>query len=74
MKIMLKKIPLLILSLSFLCILTSAQYLFASPSRLNNIPTADVVPERVLVLQDWVDVGSNKVPVYHSGFKYGPLR
>jgi len=48
--------------------------LYASPSGLNNIPTTDVVQERVLVFQSWINAGKEKVPEYYSGFKYGVIK
>jgi hypothetical protein len=42
----------------------------ASPTGLNNIPTADVVPTHVLVLQGWVNFGGDTD--WFGGFKYGP--
>jgi hypothetical protein len=43
----------------------------ASPTGLNNIPTADVVPLRLLVLQAWVNTGGDDT-TWFGGFKYGP--
>ncbi len=55
-------------------ILLFPQMSWATPSGLNNIPTADVVPEKVLVLQGIVDVGENKRPDWTVGFKYGLIK
>ncbi len=44
---------------------------WASPSGLNNIPTVDVVPRNVLVLQTWGNYMSGASPAYVAGFKYG---
>jgi hypothetical protein len=44
---------------------------WASPSGLNNIPTVDVVPRNVLVLQTWGNYVSGASPAYVAGFKYG---
>jgi hypothetical protein len=41
---------------------------------LNNIPTADVVPERVLVFQYFSEFGNNNVPDHFVGLKYGPVK
>ncbi len=49
------------------------QTCWASPTGLNNIPTADVVPKKVLVLQAYTEVGDNNKPDYFTGFKYSPL-
>lgn len=48
--------------------------LWATSTGLNNIPTADVVPEKVLVFQYFVDAGNKNVPDHFAGFKYGPLK
>jgi hypothetical protein len=47
---------------------------WATSSGLNNIPTADVVPEKVLVFQFIADVANNNTPGYTTGFKYGPAK
>ena len=47
---------------------------WATSTGLNNIPTADVVPENVLVFQFISDVAHNNGPVYTTGFKYGPAK
>ncbi len=44
----------------------------ATPTGLNNIPTADVVPQNVLVLQSWANFGSDLDTSWAAGFKYGP--
>ncbi len=44
----------------------------ATPTGLNNIPTADVVPRNVLVLQSWVNFGSGLDTGWAAGAKYGP--
>jgi len=55
-------------------LLTCPGLLFASATGLNNIPTADVVDEKTLVLQNWTDVGSNQVPEYFVGAKFSPFK
>ena len=45
---------------------------FATPSGLNNIPTADVVSPHVLVAQTFADFGESRGPTWFAGFKYGP--
>ncbi len=45
--------------------------LWATSTGLNNIPTADVVPERVLVFQTIGNFGNNNLTDYAAGFKYG---
>jgi len=48
--------------------------LWATSTGLNNIPTADVVPERVLVFQVFSDLANNNKPDHFAGFKYGPVK
>ncbi|MFH1854713.1 MAG: hypothetical protein ABH815_05315 [Candidatus Omnitrophota bacterium] len=55
-------------------LLLSAQYSWATPTGLNNISTADVVPEEVLVLQAFVEIGKDNKPDYFTGFKFGLLK
>ncbi|OVE74963.1 hypothetical protein BVX97_05855 [bacterium E08(2017)] len=43
----------------------------ASPSGLNNIPTADVAPEKTLVFQAWGTFADNADDAWTAGFKYG---
>jgi len=43
----------------------------ATPTGLNNIPTADVTPRRVLVLQQFTNGGISQTFFYTGGFKYG---
>jgi hypothetical protein len=47
---------------------------FATPSGLNNIPTADVVPEGVLVVQGFAEFGRDRGPTWFAGIKYGPAQ
>jgi hypothetical protein len=47
---------------------------WGSPTGLNNIPTTDIVPTKVLVLQSWLNSGYNRHPQEFVGFKYGLLR
>ncbi len=47
---------------------------WATSTGLNNIPTADVVPENVLVFQFIGDFANNSTPGYTTGFKYGPAK
>jgi len=44
----------------------------ATPTGLNNIPTAEVVDEGVLVLQGFSEFGRERAPGWFAGFKYGP--
>lgn len=56
----------------FICLLLiGSQSVFASPTGLNNIPTTDVVSDRVLVLQSWLTTGFEQKPQWVSGAKYG---
>ena len=43
----------------------------ATPTGLNNIPTADVVDPQVLVLQQISNFGPKQQAVFTAGFKYG---
>ncbi len=38
---------------------------------LNNIPTTDIVPERVFVWQGWLNAAGGEHPQQYTGFKYG---
>jgi hypothetical protein len=44
----------------------------ATPTGLNNIPTADVVAKDFLVLQSWLGFGSGLDTSWAAGAKYGP--
>jgi len=44
----------------------------ASPSGLNNIPTADIVPEGILVWQAWGTFVDGADDSYVAGLKFGP--
>lgn len=50
------------------------QVCWASPTGLNNISTADVVPEKVLVLQAYSEFGEDNKPDHFIGFKYGLIK
>jgi hypothetical protein len=47
---------------------------WATSTGLNNIPTADVVPEKVLVFQYYSELGNDNVPDHFAGFKYGLVK
>ena len=49
-------------------------FVSASPSGLNNIPTADVVPDKVLVLQGYGHLAHGSRPDWWGGLKFGPLK
>ena len=44
---------------------------WATPTGLNNIPTAEVVPEKTLVFQVFGNLADRTRPDYWAGFKYG---
>jgi len=46
----------------------------ASPSGLNNIPTTDVVPPKVLVLQSWTNLTDDGHPELFVAFKFGVFK
>ena len=47
---------------------------YATPTGLNNIPTADVVAKDVLVLQGFGVFGEERSPDWFLGAKYGPAK
>lgn len=57
-----------------LCVLLIGRSAWSSPTGLNNIPTTDIVPERVLVLQSWGNLAGGEHPQDFIGFKYGPFK
>lgn len=60
-------------ALALLCaVMIAAGPGFATPTGLNNIPTADVVPADVLVWQAFAQFGEDRDPAWFAGFKYGP--
>lgn len=58
----------------FLAICFAASPVMATSTGLNNIPTADVVPEKVLVFQYFSNMAENTKAEYFTGFKYGPFK
>jgi hypothetical protein len=54
-----------------LCILLVGRSARATPSGLNNIPTTDIVPKKILVFQVWGNFAGGEYPKLFSGFKYG---
>lgn len=62
------------LLISIVALLVVTQICWASPTGLNNISTADVVPEKVLVLQSYSDFGEDNKPDHFIGFKYGLIK
>lgn len=63
---------LLISAVLFLSIVTVPGW--ATSTGLNNIPTADVVPERTLVYQWFSNLSNNGKPAHFTGFKYGLMK
>lgn len=59
----------LLLTVFFIFIFST--YIWATPTGLNNIPTADVVGTKTLVWQFYSDIGEDNKPDYFTGFKYG---
>ena len=59
---------------AMLCILLAARPAWATSTGLNNIITADVVPEKTLVFQYFNETGNDRVPSHYAGFKYGLMR
>jgi hypothetical protein len=55
-------------------VLLLASSALATPSGLNNIPTAEVVDKDVLVLQGFSEFASDRSPGWFAGFKVGPLQ
>jgi hypothetical protein len=51
--------------------LTAAVPVFATPSGLNNIPTADTPGDRELVIQQFSTWGDDRQPDYSAGMKMG---
>ncbi|MBI4358243.1 MAG: hypothetical protein HY584_02995 [Candidatus Omnitrophica bacterium] len=45
--------------------------LFATPTGLDNIPTADTVPHRTVVIQEYTDFIDDSEPTHSLGFKSG---
>ena len=52
-------------------VFVTSGWLGASPSGLNNIPTVDVTPRNVLVLQGWGDFAHGASPVYLARLSLG---
>jgi hypothetical protein len=52
----------------------SSSLAWGSASGLNNIPTADVVGERHVVLQQWTNFGTNQGPTQYIGVKGSPYK
>lgn len=58
----------------FLSICFAASPAFATSTGLNNIPTADVVPEKTLVFQYFSNMAKNSKAEHFTGFKYGLMK
>ena len=52
-------------------LLATVSAAFATPSGLNNIPTADTTPQGVFVLQGFTTIGNNRDADFNLGFKTG---
>src|SRR4051812_19919549 len=59
------------LSLPLLPWLFTACVALATPSGLNNIPTADTAPPRTFVLQPFTTIGNDRDADFNLGFKTG---
>lgn len=53
-------------------VVLSPQFGGATTTGLNNIPTADVVPANVLVVQQFTNFGADQQSLFQLGAKYGP--
>lgn len=60
-----------IAAIAFLAAALMAVSVRATPSGLNNIPTADTTGARTLVLQGFSTFGENRGPAHFAGFKMG---
>jgi hypothetical protein len=57
-----------------LCLVCLGRLAWATSTGLNNIPTTDTVPEKVLVFQSWGNFAGGEHPDQFVGFKYGPFQ
>ncbi len=57
-----------------MCLCAAVHSAWASPSGLNNIPTTDVVPEKTVVVQTWLNMAENAQTQQFVGFKAGVLK
>ena len=64
-----KKLQFMVLTM---CLAVSP--VIATSTGLNNIPTADVVPEKVLVFQYFSNMAENSKAEHFAGFKYGFMK
>ncbi len=62
------------LLIGIMCICATSHFAWASPSGLNNIPTTDVVPEKVAVVQTWLNMVDDAQTQQFIGFKTGVLK
>jgi len=63
--------PFVTLALSLTFLMAVAAVCSATPSGLNNIPTADVVDTHLFVIQAFSQFGEDKSPSWFAGAKYG---
>lgn len=66
-----RKLSVYLILLLTLSIFRAAGPAFATPSGLNNIPTADVTPQTLLVLQAFSNFGTDLDTSWFAGFKVG---
>lgn len=71
---MIRKVSSMCLLVAVLVCVPSWRLAEGSSSGLNNIPTTDVVPQDILVLQSWLNSAHNTAPQEFIGFKYGPFK
>ena len=58
-------------TLALICLILAAGPIWGSPTGLNNIPTADVVPKGLLVFQYYSFIAANGRADHFGAFKYG---
>ncbi len=62
------------LLIGMMCLSAAGHSVWASPSGLNNIPTTDVVPEKTVVLQTWLNMTNNVQTQQFVAFKAGVFK
>ncbi len=65
------KAPTTVVPIALLLCLTLACPCLPSPSGLNNIPTTDIAPQRVVILQGWANSSEGEDTRYFVGAKSG---
>ncbi len=71
---MIRKVSSMCLLVAVLVCVPSWRLAEGSSTGLNNIPTTDIVPQDILVLQSWLNSAHNTAPQEFIGFKYGPFK